>query len=184
MAAQFYIREATPKDVPAILKLILNLAIYEKDPESAKATPELLQQNLFDTPYAHTLLAFPGTPDAPGEAVGLALYFFNFSTWTGRPGLFLEDLYVDPNYRAGGIGKALFAELGNIAQAKNCARLDWNVLKWNEPSIGFYEKSLGAKMMSEWVGMRLEEEGIENLKRFARIRDEEQHPATCRIHNL
>jgi len=81
----------------------------------------------------------------------------------------LEDLYVDPKARAGGIGKALFAELGKIAQEKNCARLDWNVLKWNEPSIGFYEKSLGAKMMSDWVGMRLEEDGIQNLKKFSRV---------------
>lgn len=96
----------------------------------------------------------------------MALYFFNFSTWTGRPGLYLEDLYVKPQQRGHGVGKALFVELGKIAQEKNCARLDWSVLKWNTPSIGFYEQSLGAKSLSEWMGMRLEEDGIENLKRF------------------
>ncbi|RDB30128.1 Diamine acetyltransferase 2 [Hypsizygus marmoreus] len=166
MAGNFHIRPATSDDVQILLQLILDLAIYENEAESAKATPELLRQNLFETPYAHALVAFAGTADEPGEPVGLALYFFNFSTWTGRPGLFLEDLYVKEAYRANGIGKALFVELGKVAQAKNCARLDWNVLKWNKPSIDFYEKSLGAKAMSEWVGMRLEEDGIENLKRF------------------
>jgi len=107
------------------------------------------------------------SPSSPGEAIGLALYFFNFSTWTGRPGLYLEDLYVSPDQRGKGLGKALFAELGKVAQEKDCARLDWSVLKWNTPSIQFYEKTLSATGMSEWLGMRLEEDGIEALKRFA-----------------
>jgi len=127
---------------------------------------------LFETPYGHALLAFSGAADAPGEAIGLGLYFFNYSTWTGRPGLYLEDLYVKPEYRANGIGKAFFVELGKIAQAKNCARLDWAVLKWNKPSIDFYERSLGAKPMSEWMGMRLEEHGIDNLKKLAADRQD------------
>ncbi|CAA7264332.1 unnamed protein product [Cyclocybe aegerita] len=166
MAPGFYIREATPDDVGTILQLIIDLATYEKEPESVKATPELLRKNLFETPFAHALLAFTGTVETPGNAVGLALFFFNYSTWTGRPGLYLEDLYVAPEHRSLGIGKAIFGHLRKIAQEKNCARLDWAVLKWNQPSIDFYEKRLGAKPMSEWVGMRLEEEGIDNLKQF------------------
>ncbi|KAF7308742.1 N-acetyltransferase domain-containing protein [Mycena kentingensis (nom. inval.)] len=158
------IRPATPDDVDHILRLIIELATFEKEPDSVKATPELLRKNLFETPYAHALLAFP-SEDQNTKPVGLALYFFNFSTWTGRPGLYLEDLYVSPESRGTGLGKALFAELGKIAQEKNCARLDWNVLKWNQPAIDFYEKGLKAKSMSEWMGMRLEEQGIANLAR-------------------
>jgi len=118
------------------------------------------------------LLAFAGPADSVtrGEGIGLAVYFFNYSTWTGKPGLYLEDLFVKPEYRKMGIGKAFFGRLGKIAQEKNCARLDWSVLRWNQPSIDFYEKGLGAMQMSEWVGMRLEEEGIDNLKRFLEMR--------------
>ncbi|KAG8757625.1 hypothetical protein FRC14_001792 [Serendipita sp. 396] len=187
-ALQFHIRPATPGDIESILRLIKDLAEYEKEPESAQATPELLQANLFDTPYAHTLLAFrgqppdtyadttsstePDAPSSPEEAdaqgpLGMALYFYNFSTWTGKPGIYLEDLYVKPEARNMGIGKALFAELGAIAQEKGCARLDWSVLKWNTPSIAFYEEVLGAKGMDEWRGMRLEEEGIKALAKWS-----------------
>ncbi|KAF8737887.1 hypothetical protein AX14_012260 [Amanita brunnescens Koide BX004] len=162
----FHIRSATPADVNSILELITDLAIYEREPDSVKATPELLTKNLFETPYAHALLAFAGTADDPGRAIGLALYFYNYSTWTGRPGLYLEDLFVKPEHRGNGIGKALFGHLGRVAQEKGCARLDWSVLKWNQPSIDFYEKSLRAKAMSEWMGMRLEEQGIDALKQF------------------
>ncbi|CAK5274690.1 unnamed protein product [Mycena citricolor] len=158
------IRAARPEDVEDILQLIVDLATYEKEPESVKATPELLRKNLFETPYAHALLAFVGENPKP---VGLALYFFNYSTWTGRPGLYLEDLFVNDDYRGKGLGKALFAELGRIAEEKNCGRLDWSVLKWNQPSIDFYEKVLGATSMTEWMGMRLEEAGIKKLRSFA-----------------
>jgi len=109
--------------------------------------------------------------------VGLALYFFNYSTWTGRPGLYLEDLYVAPAYRKVGLGKAFFGELGKIAKETNCARMDWSVLKWNVPSIEFYEKKLGAKPMSEWMGMRLEEDGIDNLQSLV-LEAEASGPAT------
>ncbi|OAX42614.1 acyl-CoA N-acyltransferase [Rhizopogon vinicolor AM-OR11-026] len=163
----FHIRPATVDDVDTILKLVQDLATYEKEPESAKATPALFRENIFEKQYARTLLAFEGTPEAPGIALGMALYFFNFSTWTGKPGLFLEDLFVSPDARNKGVGKALFAELGKVAQEKKCARLDWSVLKWNTPSIAFYEKALEAKGMEEWMGMRLEEHGIENLRKFA-----------------
>ncbi|KAI0084157.1 acyl-CoA N-acyltransferase [Irpex rosettiformis] len=164
---QFFIRPAGVEDVDAILKLVVDLATYEKAADSVKATPELLRKNLFEKEYARTLLAFLGTPEVPGEAVGLALYFYNFSTWTGKPGIYLEDLYVTPETRGTGVGKALFSELGRIAEEKECGRLDWSVLKWNQPSIDFYEKTLGAVAMAEWQGMRLEGEGIQSLREFA-----------------
>ncbi|KAI0258287.1 acyl-CoA N-acyltransferase [Gloeopeniophorella convolvens] len=160
----YFIRPVQPQDVPAVIQLIYELAVYEKAPHLAKATPELITKHLFETHVANALLAFSGSAEAPGEAIGLALYFFNFSTWTGRPGLYLEDLYVKPEHRSKGIGKAFFKELAVVAQEKDCARMDWSVLKWNQPSIDFYEQSLNAKAQDEWVGMRLEEDGIENLK--------------------
>ncbi|TFK88144.1 acyl-CoA N-acyltransferase [Polyporus arcularius HHB13444] len=162
----YFIRPATVEDVDEILRLVVDLATYEKEPESVKATPELYRKNLFETPYAHTLLAISGSPDAPGKAVGMAMYFFNFSTWTGKPGIYLEDLFVDPEYRGKGVGKALFGELGKVAEEKDCARIDWQVLKWNTPSIEFYEKTLGASAMSEWMGMRLQGSQIQNLRKF------------------
>ncbi|KAJ3764080.1 acyl-CoA N-acyltransferase [Lentinula raphanica] len=161
MSTEFHIRPATKNDTNAILQLIYDLAVYERAPEAAKATPELLHENLFEKQYAHALLAI-----CAGKPVGLALYFFNYSTWTGRPGLYLEDLYVAPEYRKLGIGKAFFGELGKIAKEKGCARMDWSVLKWNQPSIDFYEKKLGAKAMSEWMAMRLEEDGIDSLQKL------------------
>ncbi|KAF8830496.1 hypothetical protein HHX47_DHR2001108 [Lentinula edodes] len=150
----FLIRPATPEDAVAgkrSIRIYINRrlqAVYEKAPDAVKATPDLLRQNLFEKQYAHALLAMNG--DKP---VGLALYFFNYSTWTGRPGLYLEDLYVAPEYRKLGLGKAFFGELGKIAKET-----------WNQPSIDFYEKKLGAKPMSEWLGMRLEEDGIDGLQ--------------------
>ncbi|KAI5887071.1 acyl-CoA N-acyltransferase [Schizophyllum commune H4-8] len=158
----FSIRAAEPKDIDVILQMIIELAVYEKEPDAVKATPELLRKNLFEDKYANAILAF----SEEGQPIGLALYFFNFSTWTGRPGLYLEDLYVKPEFRGSGAGKALFGRLGKIAQEKGCPRLDWSVLKWNQPSIDFYEKVLHAKPMSEWLGMRLEVDGIEALKKF------------------
>ncbi|TDL18721.1 acyl-CoA N-acyltransferase [Rickenella mellea] len=164
----FHIRPAVSEDADHIIALIKDLATYEKSLDRVQATPELIRKNLFENSYAHALLAFEGSADAPnpGQAIGLALYFFNFSTWTGKPGLYLEDLYVKPDFRANGLGKAFFAELGKVAQEKDCARMDWAVLDWNQPSIDFYEKKLGATAMSEWIGMRLEGEGIGNLQRL------------------
>ncbi|KAL1695782.1 acyl-CoA N-acyltransferase [Schizophyllum commune] len=148
----FSIRAAEPKDIDVILQMIIELAVYEKEPDAVKATPELLRKNLFEDKYANAILAF----SEEGQPIGLALYFFSFSTWTGRPGLYLEDLYVKPEFRGSGAGKALFGRLGKIAQEK----------EWNQPSIDFYEKVLHAKPMSEWLGMRLEVDGIEALKKF------------------
>lgn len=165
--ADFFIRPTTEDDIPTILSLIYDLATYEKAAHLAQATPELLKRNLFELHHAHALLAFAGTSAEPGEALGLALYYFNFSTWTGKPGIYLEDLFVKPEARSTGIGKAFFAELGAIAQEKDCARMEWVVLKWNQPSIDFYEKKLEAKAMTEWMGMRLEEGQIDNLKKLS-----------------
>ncbi|KAI0738975.1 acyl-CoA N-acyltransferase [Daedaleopsis nitida] len=166
MALAYFIRPATVDDVDEILRLVVALATYEKEPESVKATPELYRKNLFETPYAHTLLAISGDPNSPGKAIGMAMYFFNYSTWTGKPGIYLEDLFVEPESRGAGIGKALFGELGKVAEEKDCARIDWSVLKWNQPSIDFYEKTLGATAMSEWMGMRLQGSQIQNLRNF------------------
>lgn len=160
--AEFHIREAKPEDVPTILYLITELAVYEKSPEQVKATPEILHHNLFEEPSAYALLALSKSD----EPMGFAIYFFNFSTWTGKPGIYLEDLYVKEEFRKLGIGKALFGQLGKIAQEKGCPRVDWSVLKWNQPSIDFYEKALNATRMEEWVGMRLEGDRIRNLDKF------------------
>jgi len=160
--SQPYIRPAKPGDEEAIIQLIKDLATYEKEPESAKATPELIKKNLFETPFAHALLAFESD-----EPIGLALYFFNYSTWTGKPGLFLEDLFVSEKQRGKGVAKAFFRELAKIAQEKDCGRMDWSVLKWNTPSIDFYEKRLKAIKMDDWVGMRLDEDGIKELTKLA-----------------
>ncbi|KAI9569954.1 acyl-CoA N-acyltransferase [Boletus coccyginus] len=166
---QFHIRPTTVDDVDVLLQLVRDLATYEKEPESARATRELFKENIFEKGYAHALLAFQGTPENPGVSLGMALYFFNFSTWTGRPGLYLEDLFVKPEVRNRGIGKALFAELAKVALEKNCGRVDWSVLTWNEPSIAFYEKVLSAKRMDGWMGMRLTDEGIQNLSKFTLV---------------
>ncbi|KAH8987861.1 acyl-CoA N-acyltransferase [Lactarius akahatsu] len=160
----YFIRPVQPEDVPSIIQLIYELALYEKAPELAVATPELITKHLFETRIANAFIAFSGSTETPGEAIGFALYFFNFSTWTGKPGIYLEDLYVKEEHRNKGIGKAFFKLLGVVAQEKDCSRMDWSVLKWNQPSIDFYEKYLNAKPQDEWLGMRLEVEGIGNLR--------------------
>ena len=145
------IRPAAPADVPTIRDLIAALADYEREPESAKATEEQLHTALFgDNPAVFALIA----EDGAGAAVGFALYFLNFSTWNGTHGIYLEDLFVLPKARGGGYGSALLRELARIAVERGYGRVDWSVLDWNEPSIGFY-KSLGAVPMDEWTTMRL-----------------------------
>ncbi|PWN22749.1 acyl-CoA N-acyltransferase [Microstroma glucosiphilum] len=157
------IRTATREDIPTIIHLIRELAIYEKEPQAAKATPELIEENIFQKEIAKCLIA-EAEVEGKTQPIGLAIYFFSFSTWTARPSLYLEDLFVLEAYRNKGAGKALFRELGRIAKSTNCGRVDWSVLDWNEPSIAFYKQVLGAKPMLGWTGMRLEEEGIERLQ--------------------
>ncbi len=147
------IRPATRADLPLILSLIKDLAEYERDPGAVVATEQLLEQNLFDAPdqpaIAHCVIG-----EIDHKPQGFALYFFNFSTWLGRPGLYLEDLFVRPAFRGHGLGKALLLHLAKIAVERGCGRMEWAVLDWNSPAIGFY-KSLGAKPMDEWTTFRL-----------------------------
>ncbi|WVQ97078.1 hypothetical protein IAU59_004188 [Kwoniella sp. CBS 9459] len=162
------ITQATKDDVPELLELIIELAVYEKEPDAVKATPELMVKNIFENKYAECLIARTQPEDgSKGIAVGLALYFFTFSTWLGAPGLYLEDLYVKPEYRAKGLGKRFFGELGHIATERECKRVEWRVLKWNKPSIDFYVECLKAEPQVEWEGMRIEgQEGFDRLMSF------------------
>ena len=155
---QFIIRPATSADVPVILELIRALATYERAPNDVVATEKGLNEVLFgQKPAAEVLLAFEA--DAP---VGFAVFFHNFSTWLGRPGLYLEDLFVRPEHRGKGYGRALLVYLAKIARERGCGRMEWAVLDWNEPAIEFYRK-LGAKPMNEWTVFRLTRDGIAKL---------------------
>jgi GNAT superfamily N-acetyltransferase len=154
----FQIREAVVDDVPIIMGLIRDLATYERAPNDVVATEDGLREVLFGgEPSARVLLAFMGN-----EPVGFAVYFFNFSTWLGRPGLYLEDLFVKPETRGRGYGRALLVRLAKIAREHGCGRMEWAVLDWNEPAIQFYKK-LGAKAQDDWVVYRLTRDGINRL---------------------
>ena len=148
------IRPATPDDVPLILRFIKELAEYEREPQAAVATPELLQQYLFGKGYGNGPVAECVIGSIDGTPQAFALFFSNFSTWLGRSGMYLEDLYVTPSSRGSGLGKALLKHLAQIAVARKCGRLEWAVLDWNEPAICFY-KALGAVPMTEWTTFRL-----------------------------
>ena len=153
----FQIRKAVPDDTPVIFDLIKKLAVYEKLENDVITSEEELQENIFTNNFAKVLMA-----EEDGNPVGFALYFYNFSTFVGKPGLYLEDLFVEPEYRGKGYGKSLLIELAKIAEAENCGRMEWSVLDWNTPSIEFY-KSLGAKPMDEWTVFRLDKKGISDL---------------------
>ena len=152
------IRPARASDVPVILQLIRDLATYERAPNEVTATEKGLTEVLFgEKPAAEVLLAFENE-----TAVGFAVFFHNFSTWLGRPGLYLEDLFVRPEDRGKGYGRALLIHLAKIARERACGRMEWAVLDWNEPAIEFYHK-LGAKPMNEWTVFRLARDGIAKL---------------------
>ena len=152
------IRPATRADAAVIASLVRELAEYEKLSHEAIATAaDFLRELDSSSPVIHVLIA-----EWNGAAVGFALYFFNFSTFVGRPGLYLEDLFVRPAQRANGIGRALLRALARIARERNCGRMEWAVLDWNEPALRFYE-SLGARQMNEWVIHRLTAAQIEKL---------------------
>jgi GNAT superfamily N-acetyltransferase len=154
------IRPATPADIPLILGFIRELALYEREPDAAVATEaDLLRDGWGTTPRFRSVIA-----DWHGESAGFALFFTSYSTWRGHHGIRLEDLYVTPAMRGKGIGKALLTHLAQIAVAEGCPRLEWDVLNWNAPAIGFYE-SLGAKPMSEWTIMRLSDGALASLAR-------------------
>ena len=156
---ELQIRPAFEADVPVILSLIRGLADYEKArPEDVPVDEATLRQSLFGArPQAEALLASLGT-----DVVGLAVFFHNFSTWHGRHGLYLEDLFVRPDARGRGVGKALLRELARVAQRRGCARMEWAVLDWNQPAIDFY-KALGAVPMDEWTLYRLTGDTIGRL---------------------
>jgi len=156
--SNFEIRPARVEDVPVVLELIRELATYERAPDEVAATEEQLVDVLFgERPAAEVLLAFEGK-----SPIGFAVFFHNFSTWLGRPGLYLEDLFVKPEKRGKGYGRALLVALAKIARDRACGRMEWAVLDWNEPAIKFY-RALGAKPMDEWIVFRLTRDGIAEL---------------------
>jgi len=152
------IRRASPDDVVLILKFINELALYEKAPEEVTATEADIQNSLFGAePHCYGLIC-----SLDDEAVGFAVYFYNYSTWLGKPGLYLEDIYVTPVSRGHGAGKFLMRHLAQIAVSKGCERFEWAVLDWNKSARVFYE-SIGAEAKTEWVGYRLSGPAIHDL---------------------
>lgn len=153
------VRRARPGDEHDILRLIRALADYEREPDAVAATPAGLAERLFgDDPKVFAHIA-----ELDEVAVGMAVWFFNFSTWTGRHGIYLEDLFVDPAARDGGIARALFEALGAEARDNDCARIDWNVLDWNERAKGFYRR-IGARHLEGWEPWRIDGKALERLK--------------------
>lgn len=152
------IRPATREDAGEILQFIRALAAYEREPDAVRATEaDLLRHGFGENPYFACLLA-----EEDGAPAGFALYFFDYSTWLGRPGLYLEDVFVHPQYRGRGIGKALLKRLAAIALEKGCARMKWEVLDWNTPAIEFYS-AMGAKLKQEWLNVQLDGEALRRL---------------------
>jgi GNAT superfamily N-acetyltransferase len=153
------IREAVPADVPVVASLIRELAEYERLLPEVTMTEELLAAHLFGPrPYAEVAIA----EDGDGRPLGFALFFHNFSTFLGLPGIYLEDLYVRPDKRGRGAGRALLEHVARVARERGCGRLDWSVLNWNDPAIGFYRR-LGARPNSDWTGYRLEGDALARL---------------------
>lgn len=156
------VRAATEADVPALLAFIRELAEYEKLTHEVSATEEQLRATLFGPRrFAEALLAC-----ADGQPVGFALFFHNYSTFLARPGLYLEDLYVQPSFRGRGFGKLLLATVARVAVERGCGRYEWTVLDWNTPSIRFYE-SLGAEIKSDWRIMRVTGAALDNMAKLA-----------------
>jgi GNAT superfamily N-acetyltransferase len=152
------IRQATPGDVPIIAQLIRELAEYERLLDQVVLQEADLHQHLFgERRFAEVLLA-----EVAGEVVGFALFFHNYSTFRGQPGLYLEDLFVKPAHRGKGLGKALLVELAQLAITRRCGRVEWAVLNWNTPAIGFYQ-AIGAMPMNEWTTYRLTDEALTQL---------------------
>lgn len=161
------LRAATPDDIPEILAMVRELAEYERDVKSAVATPELMHRALFGDPKrdgrgAGIAECIMGEVD--GRVQGLAVYYMNFSTWTGKPGIYLEDLFVRPAARGCGLGKVLFVAVAKLAAERGCARMEWSVIDWNEPAIGFY-RSLGAVPQDQWTIHRLSGEALASVAR-------------------
>ena len=157
-AESLRIERATERDVPLILRLIKELADYERMADEVVATEDALRQTLFGArPAAEVVVAYAGI-----EPAGFALFFHNYSTFLAKPGLYLEDLFVVPKFRGRGCGKALLTHLAALAVERNCGRFEWSVLDWNEPAIGFYKK-LGAKPMDTWTIFRVTGDALHKL---------------------
>jgi GNAT superfamily N-acetyltransferase len=152
------IRPATPADVPQILAFIRALATYEREPDAVTATEaDLLRDGFGPNPFYFCLIA-----ENDGAPAGFAFYFFNYSTWMGRPGLYLEDIFVLPEFRGLGIGKALLQKVAAVAVKNACPRLQWEVLDWNKPAIEFY-RAMGAEFLDEWRNVRVTGEALQRL---------------------
>ena len=152
------IRAATAGDVSQILAFIKALAVYEREPDAVKTTEEdLLRDGFGQRQYFECLMA-----ELDGRAAGFALFFFTYGTWAGRPGLFLEDLFVEPELRGQGIGKALLKRLAEIALERGCSKMKWEVLDWNQPAIDFYN-SLGGEFLDDWRIVRLGRDAMSRL---------------------
>jgi GNAT superfamily N-acetyltransferase len=152
------IRAATPADIPQILTFIRALAAYEREPDAVTATEaDLLKHGFGPNPFYFCLIA-----ELDGQPAGFAFYFFNYSTWKGRPGLYLEDLFVQPEFRGLGIGKALLERVAAIAVENDCPRLQWEVLDWNTPAIDFY-RAMGAEFLDEWRNVRVSGDALKKL---------------------
>ena len=163
MTDDFRIRVAVEEDAPLVLRFITELAEYERLPHECVATLDSIRSTLFGAQrFAEVLIAERGR-----EPAGFALFFHNYSTFLARPGIYLEDLYVRPEHRGHGYGKALLVRLAELAVERGCGRLEWAVLNWNEPAIGFYS-SLGARPMNEWTVFRLAGEELKTLACYSR----------------
>jgi GNAT superfamily N-acetyltransferase len=158
------IRPAEPDDVPAILGLVHQLALYEKAPDAVEATEADFRDALF--PQEHAPTSFGHVAVVDGTVVGMAIWFVTFSTWLGCSGIWLEDLFVLPEHRGSGLGKAMLATLAAVCAERGYGRLEWWVLKWNTPSIGFYD-SIGGQPMDEWLTYRLDGSALDALARTA-----------------
>jgi GNAT superfamily N-acetyltransferase len=159
MTPKFSIRAATVDDIPLVLRFIKELADYEKLPHEVTATEEILRRNLFtERKTAEVLLAREGE-----NYIGFALFFQNFSSFLGKPGIYLEDVFIKPEFRGRGYGKALMVHIARLAQERDCGRFEWSVLDWNKPSLDFY-RSLGAIAMDEWTVQRI---GVDAIKTLA-----------------
>ena len=154
------IRPAEPRDVPAILELVHELAIYEKEPQAVAATEAHIREALFPQEQAPTAFAHVAVID--GTVVGMAIWYVTFSTWRGVSGIWLEDLFISPEHRGSGLGKGLLATLAALCAERGYGRLEWWVLRWNTPSIGFYD-SIGGQPMGEWLTYRLDGRALDSM---------------------
>ncbi|HYG07788.1 MAG TPA: GNAT family N-acetyltransferase [Stenotrophomonas sp.] len=162
-AAALRIRAATADDAPLLHELVTALAVYEREPDAVKASVEDLRASLFGPgATAHALICERADDGHAGEAIGFAVYFFNYSTWLGRNGLYLEDLFVRPEHRGRGAGLALLRHLAGVAVERGCGRFEWAVLDWNQPAIDFY-RAAGARPMDEWTVYRMDGQALRDF---------------------